>query len=101
LRVAEYTSVGGFSHQKTLYLCGLITSCAPLLLQDPAKARLREETSRLNRKIAAGNAEVEALKRRAKAQAKTLAKLKKDLQALQDSRVSVVYICRAALTCGG
>jgi chromosome segregation ATPase len=59
------------------------------LLQDPAKARLREETSRLNRKISAGNAEVEALKRRAKAQAKTLAKLKKDLQALQDSRVSV------------
>jgi hypothetical protein len=82
--------VGGFC---------LIQHCisnTPLLLQDPAKARLREETSRLNRKIAAGNAEVEALKRRAKAQAKTLAKLKKDLQALQDSRVSVFTTCRAA-----
>ncbi|WIA08402.1 hypothetical protein OEZ85_007840 [Tetradesmus obliquus] len=57
--------------------------------KDPAKARLREETSRLNRKIAAGSAEVEALKRRAKAQAKALAKLRKDLQALQDSRAQL------------
>jgi hypothetical protein len=66
-------------------------------LQDPAKARLREETTRLTRKIAAGNAEVEQLKRRAKVQAKTLAKLKKDLQALQDSRVSVTTGVRSVL----
>lgn len=58
------------------------------MVQDPAKARLHEEAARLNRKVAAGSQEVENLKRQAKAQAKRVAKLQKDLKELQESKVT-------------
>ncbi|KAF8072553.1 SMC1 [Scenedesmus sp. PABB004] len=54
--------------------------------KDPARARLREEAARLVRKIGAGKNDIDNLSRAAKAQAKRLAKLRKDLAALQDAR---------------
>jgi chromosome segregation ATPase len=57
------------------------------VLQDPAKARLREEAARLTRRLNAGRADVENLGRAAKAHSKRLAKLDKDLEALRDARV--------------
>lgn len=60
----------------------------PGILQDPARARLHEETTRLTIKVKAAQDELENLNRSAKSQAKRLSKLKKDLTQLQDAKVS-------------
>lgn len=58
-------------------------------VQDPARARLHEEMSRLTRRINVGSTEVDSLSKATKVQAKRLAKLRKDLAALTAERVRV------------
>lgn len=67
------------------------------LSQDPAKARLHEEAARLSKKLSIGQTELDNLKRSAKAQAKRLTKLKKDLAQLQDAKVSCQSPCYCAI----
>eukprot|EP00879_Flechtneria_rotunda_P007607 GHRR01007978.1.p1 GENE.GHRR01007978.1~~GHRR01007978.1.p1 ORF type:complete len:1008 (+),score=459.35 GHRR01007978.1:1304-4327(+) len=55
-------------------------------LQDPARARLHEEANRLTRRIAVSQNELDNIKRSAKAQAKKLSKLRKDLAQLKEAR---------------
>lgn len=56
--------------------------------QDPARVRLHEEMTRLTKRINVANLELDNLGKASRAQAKKLNKLRKDLAALQEERVS-------------